>query len=192
MEKIVLFQNEHLDVLKGPKLSTEFPLPHTSILQCPFYADALDADLFTRLEQIWENIGDTTSQFGAIYPQPRGWFFLAVKRLAWLCELQSKVMSVMAPLIDTSQIEPSDDIDLYTLQERDNFLRYGYRYVGESFRPHITLGYDEDSPDGRIDYRLVSAGLKLFAGKIFNYSKIVLYEAGPAGSLVRCLSDSTY
>lgn len=188
MEKIVLFQNEHLSVLKGPKLSTEFPLPHTNILQCPFYADALDADLSEKLEQIWEGVGEVSSQFGVIYPQPRGWFFLAVKRLAWLRELQSRVLSLLAPLVDASQIKSGDDIDLYTQQERKNFLRYGYRYVGESFRPHITLGYDEDSPDGHIDCGLVSAGLKLFAGKTFNYSEIVLYEAGPAGSLVRCLS----
>lgn len=190
-KKIIKFQNENISFFRSPKLSINGFLPHVSILQCPFYKKSLNQKLIDDVYELWSNIKfkDKRLTFGEIYYQPNGWYFLKVKKEEWMTVFQREVLQLMKPLIDYKQIETNSGFPLYSKDERENFLKYGYRYIGKSFRPHITLGRNKNNLE--INYQIYNQGLNLFNKKNFKYSKIVIYEAGIDGALAKIIAERT-
>ncbi|MFF8274715.1 hypothetical protein ACF05T_01165 [Streptomyces lateritius] len=128
-----------------PPLSQDGNLPHMTVFQGPFL-DSLDTE--AALEHVVRAAGmperaDIPST-GIVY-QPTGWVFLALRRLPLLEQVQKVALEALSPHLDRSAFDASKDVSLFSDSERESLSRYGYRYTGDAYAPHITLGRAEES-----------------------------------------------
>lgn len=185
-QAIVDFQHENADCIDGPELGMDENLPHTSILQCPFdealNRGALLAHLAGHIRQ-----GDAFMQLGHLYYQPSDWIFGALENRQWLFDLQMVALQLSEVHIDRSRISQRTQPGL-TIEEQVSYERYGYRYVGSCYRPHITIGRTpnrtESLPEG-LAGRFADSGL---VGMTFEPAAIAFYRAGESGSFAESLA----
>ncbi|MFD3656396.1 2'-5' RNA ligase family protein [Streptomyces sp. NPDC058620] len=123
-----------------PPLSPEGNLPHLTVFQGPF-VDALDPvrELVTIGASVSLPSELHLTSTGIVY-QPTGWLFMSVERPLLLDKLQEAVLGVLDPYLDRSAFDTAKDTSRFTESERASFTRYGYRYTGDAYAPHITLG----------------------------------------------------
>jgi hypothetical protein len=129
-----------------PPLSEEGNLPHLTVFQGPF-EDALEPG--RELARISASVSLpkelSLASVGVVH-QPTGWLFMAVERPVLLQKLQEAVLDRLAPHLDREAFDTSKDTSRFTETERASFSQYGYRYTGDAYAPHITLGRtDEDA-----------------------------------------------
>lgn len=177
-QEVIDFQQRHLDELNGPVLGLDTNLPHTSVLQHP-YVQGVDYAPYlglaeSAIEATWTDC----------YYQPVGWLFAGVQSNPAMRRLQDRLLEATKRHIDTTQIDQRADLSKLTKLEAQNYQAYGYRYVGDAYRPHVTIGRASDdrgdlSPELKRDFQ------KTFSGKSFSYDRIAFYEAGEFGSLKR-------
>lgn len=115
---------------------------------------------------------------GIVY-QPTGWVFLSLERPTILTELQAAVLSVLATHLDRAAFDTSKDTSRFTPDERASFAEYGYRYTGDAYAPHITLGRAEED----IALKLVgSAPERTSVQKEWTFDRLTFYVMGEHGA----------
>ncbi|UYQ65623.1 2'-5' RNA ligase family protein [Streptomyces peucetius] len=130
-----------------PPLHPDGNLPHVTVFQGPF-AGSLDP------AQALESIGGSAaggglrgevslSSTGVVY-QPIGWLFLSLERPPRLEALQKAALAALDPHLDRAAFDGDKDVSRFTENERTSYERYGYRYTGDAYAPHITLGRAEE------------------------------------------------
>ncbi|MFD4276215.1 2'-5' RNA ligase family protein [Streptomyces cyaneofuscatus] len=128
-----------------PPLSEEGNLPHLTVFQGPF-EDSLDPARELARTKAALSLPDQLSLASVgIVHQPTGWLFMSVERPALLEKLQEVVLDGLAPRLDRQAFDTSKDTSRFTDAERASFARYGYRYTGEAYAPHITLGRTDEA-----------------------------------------------
>lgn len=128
-----------------PQLSEDGNLPHLTVFQGPF-EDGVDP------ERELASIGASVSlpeqlslaSVGIVH-QPTGWLFMSVERPALLEKLQEVVLDGLDRRLDRQAFDTSKDTSRFTEPERRSFARYGYRYTGDAYAPHITLGRTDEA-----------------------------------------------
>ncbi|MEV7239214.1 2'-5' RNA ligase family protein [Streptomyces sp. NPDC051020] len=162
-----------------PPLSPDGNLPHVTVFQGPFL-DSLSperelaaiADSMSLPEEI------RLASTGIVY-QPTGWVFLSLERPRLLRELQAAVLSVLAPHLDRAAFDTSKDTSRFSPDERASFAEYGYRYTGDAYAPHITLGRAEED----IALKLVaSAPERTSMQKEWTFDRLTFYVMGEHGA----------
>jgi 2'-5' RNA ligase len=116
-----------------------------------------------------------------------GWVFADIASEAWLAELQSACFDATLQFIDLQQINDADNFLGYTEDEKRNYLEYGYRYVGTSFRPHVTLGRSISPEAMTLPPGLVEAFRDELGGSTVIFNELVFYRAGEFGALAEVL-----
>ena len=128
-----------------PPLSPDGNLPHVTVFQGPFL-DSLDPaaelDRIVAGADAPERI--TLTSPGVVY-QPTGWVFLSLERPALLEKIQQMTVEALAPHLDRAAFDAAKDVSRFSEDERVSFERYGYRYTGAAYAPHITLGRAEET-----------------------------------------------
>ncbi|MFF0446218.1 2'-5' RNA ligase family protein [Streptomyces sp. NPDC004609] len=130
-----------------PRLHPDGNLPHVTVFQGPF-ADSLAP------EKALETIGASAvenglrgevslASTGVVY-QPTGWLFLALERPPLLQALQAAALAVLDPHLDRAFFDGDKDVSRFTDDERTSYERYGYRYTGDAYAPHVTLGRTDE------------------------------------------------
>lgn len=193
LKQIVEFRREHASDIAGPVLGMERNLPHTSILQCPFDETALTPGLLAELNARWSEILDglvPAAELGQVYYQPTGWMFIDIPAPSWIRAVQRAFLNLMDRFIDRSAIACKTDYTGYTEAEKANYERFGYRYVGTSFRPHITLGRTTGRCAQEISPHVVASFDKQLAGQRFRYERIAFYRAGEFGALAEVIAEA--
>ncbi|MGW6634683.1 2'-5' RNA ligase family protein [Streptomyces cyaneofuscatus] len=128
-----------------PPLSEDGNLPHLTVFQGPF-EDRLDPDReLVRIKAALSLPDQLSLASAGIVHQPTGWLFMSVERPALLAKLQEVVLDGLAPRLDRQAFDTSKDVSRFTEPERASFARYGYRYTGEAYAPHITLGRTDEA-----------------------------------------------
>ncbi len=131
------------DVPLEPPLRPDGNLPHVTVYQGPFM------DSFVAMEAL-ERIGTSATDVGphgevalrgtGVVYQPTGWLFLALERPPVLEALQETALAALAPHLDRASFDGTKDLSRFTDNERASYQRYGYRYTGDAYAPHMTLG----------------------------------------------------
>lgn len=133
------------DLLR-PVLTEDGNLPHLTLFQ-GWLDDALEPG--PALGNIAASMSLPTAMTLAsagIVHQPTGWIFMSVERTALLHKLQETVTGLLEPHLDRAAFDTAQDMSRFTDDERASYARYGYRYTGEAYTPHLTLGRtDEDT-----------------------------------------------
>jgi len=189
---IVDFRQRAGHLIGGPMLGETTNLPHVSILQCPFDEDALTQSLLDCIAESWSanrNCSPVVGHFGPLLYQPVGWVFgpvlptlMSTETGPWCADLQRLALERMRSCIDMAQIDVTRDTSQYTTCEREAYLRYGYRYVGDAFRPHVTLGRisgDTSAPAPE----LLGLYADSLASRCVTFDRLVFYRAGEYGVL---------
>ncbi|MFF9485475.1 2'-5' RNA ligase family protein [Streptomyces sp. NPDC014676] len=135
------------DVRLRPPLHPDGNLPHVTVFQGPFKDSLVPAEA---LELIGTAAAENglrgevrLSSTGVVY-QPTGWLFLALERPPLLESLQEAALAALDRHLDRASFDGSKDVSRFTADERAGYERYGYRYTGRAYAPHMTLGRAEE------------------------------------------------
>jgi 2'-5' RNA ligase len=100
-----------------------------------------------------------------------------------LVKLQQDVIAALNPVRDGMREKDKARMDEATGLALTNFQQYGYKYVGELFRPHITFTrFNEEQPDAD----KVLPSITSFDG---TFTRIGLFEMGDNGTCVRQIGN---
>jgi len=195
---IVDFRRRAGHLIAGPMLGSTINLPHVSILQCPFQEEALTQPLLDSIAESWfakRNCSTVVGQFGSLHYQPVEWVFgmivpipMSADISPWCADLQKLALDRMERFIDTTQIDTTRDTSQYTSCEREAYLRYGYRYVGDTFCPHVTLGRTVGNPSSLCPELLCIYDESL-AERHLTFDQLVFYRAGEYGVLAEIVQS---
>lgn len=187
-QKIVDFRNTYEKHVGGPKLGMDTNLPHMTILQCPYFPNAPHGDAMRRTVDCF-SLGVSKSHFTSVEYQHVGWVFADIASEGWLAELQSGFLRETHQFIDLQQINADEEFIGYTADEKQNYLHYGYHYVGASFRPHVTLGRSISPEATSLPLELLEAFRDDLGGATVTFSELVFYRAGEYGALSEVLDS---
>lgn len=174
--------------LKGPELGLSENLPHVSLLQF----DLAEVDQATSIiEQIHKRgrplIAGSKLVFDRVVFHPPDWIFWCCERQEWLSEIQQVALSVCRPFMHQGA-QHARRTDEMTTAEQASYREFGYRFVGEAFLPHITLGRLDEGASPTCLERVDPAVLRF--ASTGSSAQITVYEVGPGGAHVRSLAQA--
>ena len=155
--------------------------PHLSL-----YMTQLKIDDLPRVSALLEEIAAQNQRLtlsASDYNQSFGFIDVAYARTTALDSLQASVIETINPIRDgmrqrdKARLQTAKGLTLHNLQT------YGYSYVGELFRPHITI--TRLTRDGEIS----TEGLPLVASFSGAFPKLGLFEMGDHGTCVRKIAE---
>jgi 2'-5' RNA ligase len=151
--------------------------PHSSM-----YMLQLSTDTIEQVKQLLADIAHETKPLqleASGYYQKEGFIDAGYTVSDELRNLQEKVLSVINPLRDGMREKDKARMVEATGLPLKNYQDYGYKYVGELFRPHITLTrFSEEQPTAE----QLLPDLSEFNG---TFTRIGLFEMGDNGTCIR-------
>ena len=128
-------------------LGTVNNLPHTTLFQGEM-RDAINyREIAEHIASEYVKLSKSrTLRFTKIKYVPLGWYFLICKKSKALSTLHFQVLSRVEPYIVLPETRLEATSDLPEVQ-REALLHYNYRYAGEAFYPHVTIGRSEAKND---------------------------------------------
>jgi hypothetical protein len=164
------------------QLNTETgPFPHTSLYMTQLKAEDLD-----KAKELLAAIAARTPIFflkANDYFQEEGYIDPNYERTDDLANLQMAVVNAINPIRDGMREKDKARLSQTTGLVRENLEKYGYRGVGELFRPHMTLTRFTDGK--KVDTSTLSDPNE-FSGQ---FVKIGLFEMGDNGTCVRKIAE---
>jgi hypothetical protein len=148
--------------------------PHVSLYMLPLR----DTDLPSARERLESVVGTLTllTLSAHRYYKSRGYFDAEYVRTDTLDGLQMTIVEALNPLRQGMRDNDTHKLDSVTGAMRQSLEMYGYGYVGETFRPHLTLTRFMD--DTEID----TADLPPVASFDGTYGALALYRLGENGT----------
>lgn len=138
---VCLEQSFHDRAGFADRLGTVGNLPHITVFQGDFdpetdyrmLADGV-ADDFLRL------FPDRRVEFRGVEYISKGWYFLICDKTDAFVELHSSLLDKIRPFINVTPFIATDQVDDLSEEQELGIRNYGYRYAGQAYYPHITLG----------------------------------------------------
>ena len=172
-----------------PVWGFEKNLPHLSLLQGSFDRSSDFREILQDLRDWFPLKGVGLDVTFADYV-PVGWFFLVTERPNWLRRLHERAVKLSAPHLIPPSRPVKKKIDHYTEAERTNYLRYGYRYIGDCFSPHITLGRVRRIEDVEVGKKCIADLLRWSEVPTrLPISEIAAFEVGENGAFAATLES---
>lgn len=162
-------------------LSSQGPFPHASLYMTQLKTADLD-----KAKTLLAAIAALTPQFDLIctrYDQAEGYIDTDYARTKTLDDLQMEVVKAINPIRDGMREKDKARMLEAAGKVRENLERYGYRGVGELFRPHLTLTRFANGQ--AIDIDLLPPPSE-FSGK---FTKLGLFEMGDNGTCIRKIAE---
>ena len=173
------FRERWRGTLLGAPFGTSENAPHITLYQFPVNA--------TQVPELPLHIPRQSVTWGELLWQPTDWAFATTLTDSWIVDPQRYVMRQLFEFMDPYQLRRKDELVGYTPSEKLQYLATGYRYSGESFRPHVTMGRLA-IPIRETFLDAVSDFSRMFAGTTAMCERAVLYRAGARGSISRVLA----
>lgn len=153
--------------------------PHASL-----YMFQLNEDNLSAVKDALARVADSTQALHLMpngYVQKLGFIDVGYKVSPELNSLQEQVLEAVQPLADGMREKDKARMLEASGLALQNFQKYGYKYVGELFRPHMTFTRfpaEEDKPEAEE----LLPDVMTFAG---DFTKLGLYEMGENGTCIR-------
>ncbi|MCC5619907.1 hypothetical protein [Nostoc sp. CHAB 5715] len=166
-----------------PLLGTEFNLPHITLLQGRFKNNFNWLNLISDLrDYCTQQKYSLEFKLSELEYQPPGWYFLTLSPNIMFCEAHRFVFEQLKDSMYLTQEDRQKDTTNYSNLEKENYCKYGYRYIGDVFHPHITLGRSIDKSRIQDEADMINT-VKVFTSNIVGtIQKITIYEMGENGS----------
>lgn len=123
--------------------------------------------------------------------QPPDWIFLTVDRLPWMQSLQADLVSYFDAFVDRGLLRRPDELHGYSPEESSSYLRHGYRYVGDAFLPHFTIGRSSTS-EAALPLGCHEEFSVMLRDLTVSFARLVVFRAGPHGTIRDILFSSHY
>lgn len=155
--------------------------PHASL----FMLQLKDSDI-EKTKELLETIARGTPILGLTasrYDQTMNFIDVEYAKTDELVELQQRVVAALNPIRDGMREKDKARMFEATGLALENFQNYGYKYVGELFRPHITITrFNSEQP---------TAQELLPKPATFNgaFTKLGLFEMGDNGTCVHKIAE---
>jgi hypothetical protein len=117
------------------------------------------------------------------YYQAERYIDVEYDRIESLVSLQERFIAAINPIRDGMRQKDKARLAEATGQVRENLEKYGYRGVGELFRPHISLTRFEREETTQ------PAGLPSISELSGQFTKLGLFEMGDNGTCVRKIAE---
>ena len=192
METFISFREQCGNNVHGPKLGKHSNVPHVSILQCPFNINQLSSTMLeTIVNQFKQQHSNHvfTSHYTELYYQPVGWYFADIDMETWGTVLQNIALTNLQQHIDEKSIIIDDSYHFMPPLEQYNQKTYGYRYMGEAYRPHITLGVTPTGAETLLPPTVKKLYEKFLYGTTVNFDRAVFYIAGKHGAAEEIIAE---
>jgi hypothetical protein len=177
------------DVALEPPLRPDGNLPHVTVFQGPFTDTLVAAEALDRIGSSAAAVGLrgelALCSAGVVY-QPTGWLFLALERPPLLEDLQRTALATLAPHLDRAAFDRTKDVSRFTDAERAGFEAYGYRYTGDAYAPHMTLGR---APEDVALELVRTASQRVALPKEWVFDRLSVYVMGQHGAHAETLFE---
>jgi len=111
-----------------------------------------------------------------------GWCFLDLVLDDNLKRLHEYAFQVAEPFLKPPDAVDKEKTSGYSIDEMENYLKHGYRFIGDSYRPHITVGRINIEKKA-LAIKMVSEQLDaLKVQKVQKMEQYTLYTVGPNGA----------
>ncbi|MCC5668868.1 hypothetical protein LC653_34695 [Nostoc sp. CHAB 5784] len=166
-----------------PLLGTEFNLPHITLLQGLFKNNLNWFNLISDLrDYCTQQKYSLEFKLSGLEYQPPGWYFLTLSPNIIFGEAHRFVFERLKDSMYLTEEDRQKDTTNYSTLEKENYFKYGHRYIGDAFYPHITLGRSIDKSRIQDEAYLINT-VKVFTSNIVGtIQKITIYEMGENGS----------
>lgn len=192
MKTFITFREQCGEHVTGPHLGTTKNPPHVTILQCPFNLNQLNQ---TTLKTILHQYSQThpnqnyTSVYTNLYYQPVGWYFADINMKTWGTVLQTIALNNLETHIHNKAITIDNSYTTMPPLEQHNQKQYGYRYMGEAYRPHITLGITPTSSQVKLPTHIQQLYKESLHNTPVHFDKAVFYIAGQHGAASEIIAE---
>jgi len=162
-------------------LSNTGPFPHLSL----YMTQLKEADL-ERVKDILVEIAAQTAVFSLTadcYFQAEGYLDPNYESVDRLATLQITVVDTINPIRDGMRAKDVAKLEAATGIARQNLQQYGYKNIGELFRPHMTIGRMKAAE--AVD----TAALPPVADFSGRFVKLGLFEMGDNGTCTRKIAE---
>lgn len=155
--------------------------PHASLYMFQLSEDNIE-EVKERLANIAQN-NQLLHLMPSGYVQKLGFIDVEYEVTPALNNLQQQIIEAVQPLADGMREKDKQRMLEATGLALQNFQKYGYKYVGELFRPHITFTRFNEMP---VEAESLLPPLSDFKGE---FPKIGLFEMGDNGTCVRKIAE---
>lgn len=168
-------------------LDAENCIPHLSLVHVPEVA--MSEGVTSAFTSLGETLRQTLDQHigsrllslessGITYVS-KGWFFLDFVTSQVVQAMHDASFAAMRPFFVPGRT-PLSELSHYSPRERENYRRFGYRYIGEQYDPHITLLRSQSASSlGAERAREILTSYKLDR---LEFDEVFLFEIGPHGT----------
>lgn len=165
-------------------LGLDARIPHLSLL----HANVLDYEkIISCVQDLYQNREHRKTINGQIigvdYVE-RGWYFINFEKTPEIINLHRELFFASREFLRPGIIRNWLSFDLYRPSEQENFLNYGYRYILNDFRPHITLGRTPSEARSMNHNQIVEETIRGLHSPIL-FDEIAAFELGADGTLIR-------
>ncbi|MFJ8847162.1 2'-5' RNA ligase family protein [Streptomyces cyaneofuscatus] len=169
-----------------PPLAEHGNLPHLTVFQGPFEDGLHPGRELARIGASMSLPEQVSLASVGIVHQPTGWLFMSVERPALLEKLQEVVLDGLAPRLDRQAFDTAKDTSRFTEAERASFARYGYRYTGDAYAPHITLGRTDEATALEL---VRTAPERTRVPAVWDFDRLSFYVMGEHGAHAETLAE---
>lgn len=156
------------------------PFPHISLYMTQISTDHLDeaAGLLEAIASHAQSLNLTSKK----YVQAENYIDADYERNSDIADLQMTVVNTINPIRDGMREKDRARVLTSTGKVRENLEKYGYRSVGELYRPHITFARFSDEQPAATETLPNPA---TFSGK---FVRLGLFEMGDHGTCTRLIA----
>jgi len=171
----------------APVLGHPANMPHLTLVQGEF-GDRVNFELIlhTLREHHSAERFDRLKYDSIVIKEP-SWLFLLTSRIAGLRGLHDRAFELSKPHLKPPPLQERKPD--YSEPEWARYVEWGYRYIGDSFLPHVTLG-KMTSPREPLTGPILGNAFADFVarGNTFTPAAITAYRAGEFGSYAETLA----
>ena len=187
MKKFISLRERYDEYFISPGLGNEENFPHMTLFQSYFDHDIDYHQVLHDLSQhSSENIKNM--KIHHVGHVPKGWIFSYVHNNDDLQDLHCKSFKILRDHIIDEEIPREIDFIGFNENEKHYHLQYGYKYLFEQYRPHITIGVSYDDYIRTLD-AIQEEYNSVFLDKNIMFDRMVFYEAGLFGTCKKVIDE---
>lgn len=166
-------------------------LPHVTLFQGNF--DTINRVKMGVETALSQSVGPRDIKLEDVGLFAQNFVFLDCQKTSSLSALHNLVVDFVNPqrATEVASIGKEQNLSGLSSEEIQNLEDYGYPFVKEQFRPHLTLGRVTGNTLPSLDrlQKLLGPALVRLRNKSFNSSKLVIYKIGIDGANVGAIEE---
>ena len=170
-----------------PILGRKENLPHITLVQGSAEGPLCSCRELRSIAEIVQERQDEIV-VGPVSHEPRGWYFLRVELTRWIKRAHDEAFRAVRHSMRPPPDDLSREIRHYTPPQKRNYLRYGYRYLGDEFSPHVTLGRTDNLNRSSHEGAIVKVVDRRSLRRVVP-ARVTLFEVGEHGSHARPIEE---